>query len=53
MYSKEQQIQFTELSKKYLQSPATAFDIESLKTILRYHEWKYSIENNPVISDTE
>ena len=53
MYSKEQQIQFTDLSKKYLQSPATVFDIEDLKTILRYHEWKYSIENNPVISDTE
>lgn len=53
MYPKEQQIQYTELSKKFLQSPATAFDIESLKNILRYHEWKYSIENNPVISDTE
>lgn len=53
MYSKEQQIQFSNLSKKYLQSPATAFDIENLKTVLRYHEWKYSIENNPVISDTE
>jgi len=44
---------YYKLSKAYLKTPATALDLDTLKDVLRYHEWKYSIQYNPVISDTD
>lgn len=42
-----------ELSKHWLSIDPTAIEIEELRDALRYHEHKYYIENNPVISDYE
>jgi len=41
------------LSKGFLSSPATALDIDMLREVLRYHEWRYSIKHDPVIADYE
>lgn len=45
--------EYYKLSKAYLKTTATALDIDTLKDVLRYHEWKYSIQYDPVISDTD
>lgn len=50
-----------ERSKKLLYSPqadlfesATAAEkAEELRTVIRYHEWRYYVQNDPVISDFE
>jgi DNA ligase (NAD+) len=53
MFSLENQKQFFELTKSFLSIPAKSENIDLLKDILRYHEWRYYIENNPIISDFE
>ncbi len=53
MYTKAQQQQFFELSKNFLKSEATALDYESLKNALIFHEWKYYVESQPLLSDFE
>lgn len=45
--------EYYKLSKAYLKTAASALDIDTLKDVLRYHEWKYSIQYDPVISDTD
>jgi len=55
-YSKEDQKSLYELSKRYLsgevdQNPAR--QVAELRDLIRYHEWKYYIQNDPVISDYE
>ena len=42
-----------ELTKKWLDQPAQTEDLEALKDTLRYHEWKYYVANDPIISDRE
>ncbi|MBK8701275.1 MAG: NAD-dependent DNA ligase LigA [Saprospiraceae bacterium] len=42
-----------ELSKKYLHQPASESDIETLKEVLRFHERKYYVDSQPIISDHE
>ncbi len=53
MYNTEKQKLYFDYSKKYLDNQATALDIDELRDILRYHEWRYSIKNDPVIADYE
>ncbi len=59
MYQKEQQRQLFDLSKKLLQQTAEADQAAAKETtqqlhqVLHFHEWKYYIQNDPVISDFE
>lgn len=56
MYTTEQQKEFFDLSKAYLNgSTAGAPDEQAadLRRLLVYHEWRYYILNDPVLSDTE
>ena len=53
MYSTEEQRTLVDLSKKFLKEEITETQIEDLRKTLVYHEWKYSIQNDPVISDFE
>jgi len=45
-----------ELSKTYLngkQNPDEQVQIQELVKVLHFHEWKYAVQNSPVISDKE
>jgi DNA ligase (NAD+) len=61
MYPAEEQRQLYELSKKLLFTPAAgtveteddAARAYDLQRVLRYHEWRYYVHNDPVISDFE
>lgn len=60
MYAKEAQRALYELSKKLLYSPQADLFSESaeerandLRSVIRYHEWRYYVQNDPVISDFE
>lgn len=64
MYSSSQQRELFDLSKHLLneqQTPTahTLFNapnentIQQLRQVLRYHEWRYYVQNDPVISDYE
>jgi DNA ligase (NAD+) len=53
MYTAEKQQVFTDLSKKFLNTKAEKQDIETLREVLVFHERKYYIDDNPLISDFE
>ncbi|MEM0992277.1 MAG: NAD-dependent DNA ligase LigA [Bacteroidota bacterium] len=53
MYSAAQQAEYYKASKAFLQTPASIAEIETLRDLLRYHEWRYAILNDPVLSDFE
>jgi DNA ligase (NAD+) len=59
MFSASLQRQLYELSKKLLSPQATLFEgdpaqrVEDLQQVLRFHEWKYYVQNDPVVSDFE
>lgn len=53
MYEATKQNAFFKQSKEFLSSPATTEQIEELRNNLRFHEWKYYVENSPVLSDYE
>jgi len=53
MYSKADQKRYFDQSKDFLKDPAGAEDYASLVALLNFHEWKYYVDNNPVISDKE
>ena len=53
MYPSDIQKLYTELSKQFLSTPADKDQIDLLRKILQFHEWKYYIQNDPVISDHE
>lgn len=54
MFSAKEQKQKYELSKSFLNSETISpIDIESLREVLIFHEWKYYVQNDPVISDFE
>ena len=55
-YSKEDQKALYELSKHYLLGKGAsnpAQQVAELQDLIRYHEWRYYIQNDPVISDYE
>ena len=56
MYTPTQQKSFYDLSKQYLKGStgqAEGDQIDELRKLLIYHEWRYYIQNDPVISDFE
>ena len=53
MYTPESQQQYIDLSKKFLSLPADVKDLGLLRDVLIFHERKYYIEDNPLISDFE
>lgn len=53
MYTKDQQLEYYNLSKQLLKTDLTIAHLDLIKDLLRFHEWKYGVENNPVISDFE
>lgn len=60
MYSKEEQRLLYDLSKKLLHTPnATLLSenpaelVDDLRRVIGYHEWRYYVQNDPVVSDFE
>ena len=60
MYSTDEQRRLFDLSKSLLQgrqadlfSEPPAQTAEDLRQVLQYHEWRYYVQNDPVISDFE
>jgi DNA ligase (NAD+) len=53
MYSPEQQKEFYDLSKDLLVKDLTEENVQDLRDVLTFHEWKYHIHNDPVIADYE
>jgi DNA ligase (NAD+) len=60
VYTPNQQRALYELSKQLLYTPnATLFAsddaqrAEDLRSVIRYHEWRYYVQNDPVVSDFE
>lgn len=41
------------LTQQYLQSPPSVLQIDQLRDVIRYHEYRYSILNDPIIADFE
>lgn len=52
-YSAQAQKQLFELSKILIQKKLSAADLDDLIKVLHFHEYKYYIENNSIISDQE
>lgn len=50
-YSKDEQKQLIVLTKEVLKKEVN--DVEELIRVLNFHEYKYYIENNPIITDAE
>jgi len=57
MYTPEQQKKLIESTSSFLKKVAAhqmpVEQMEPLRDLIRFHEWKYYVESNPVISDTE
>lgn len=57
MYASDQQRILFDLSKKLLDGTLVESDparrIDDLQQVLRFHEWKYYVQNDPVVSDFE
>lgn len=54
MYNKDAAQHFFELSKNMLrQKEITPLEIQDLKAAISYHEWRYHVQNDPVLSDFE
>lgn len=52
-YTKDTQQQIVEQTRHFLKAPAQQEDYDALVKILHFHEWKYYVKNDPVISDYE
>ncbi len=53
MYTKADTKRLLSLSKEFIKNVASPLQIEELREVLHFHEWNYSINNNPLISDYE
>jgi DnaJ-class molecular chaperone len=54
MYSPSEQKQKYTLSKQLLgQEQISPLDIDQLRELLKFHEWKYYVKNDPLLSDYE
>ncbi|HMP30970.1 MAG TPA: DNA ligase (NAD(+)) LigA, partial [Saprospiraceae bacterium] len=53
MYNSGDQVKYFDLSKEFIGSDLSSKDIELLRDVIRYHEWRYYVENDPIISDFE
>lgn len=53
MFPKKKQQKLLDRSSKLLSSTVKKEDYDNLIEVLHYHEWRYYIENKPVISDKD
>ncbi|MCO6462906.1 MAG: NAD-dependent DNA ligase LigA [Saprospiraceae bacterium] len=53
MYTPELQQKYAEATRHFIALPATVSDLSLLRDILVYHEYKYYVEDDPMISDHE
>jgi len=53
LYSKELQQRYLKESKAWLTNTPTILDIQSIRDVLKFHEWRYYIKNDPLLSDAE
>lgn len=53
MYTNEEQALFYKRTKVLLANNLTLENYNDLVSIMHYHEWKYYVDNSPVISDFE
>ena len=53
MYQEADQKKLYLQSKAFLNNTATVQQIEDLRDLIKFHEWKYYVQNNPVLSDYE
>ena len=53
MYSSELQKDYYNLSKQLIETEVTPLDIDDIRKVIVFHEWKYYVENEAVISDFE
>lgn len=53
MFSKEAQAKFFDLTKAFLNNDLTNDHYDQLVELLQFHEWKYYVDNNAIISDFE
>lgn len=51
MYNQHEILYLEKLSKKWGTETVTAFDIEDLRKVLRFHDWRYYVQSEPSISD--
>jgi DNA ligase (NAD+) len=52
MYNKTQILDFQKTTKDFLANPAL-IELDSLKSILKFHEYQYYVASEPIISDFE
>jgi len=54
MYPSAEQKHYYKLSKQLLEMQTISpLEVESLREVLKFHEWKYYVQNDPVVSDYE
>ena len=53
MYKAAEEKEFYKDSKHFLSNPPMASSYDRLIEILTYHEWRYAVQNDPVIADYE
>lgn len=54
MYTNEDEKRLYELAKAYLQNEAAAVeDIDALRNVINYSDWKYYVQDEPVLADEE
>lgn len=53
MYSPAEEKNFFHVSKQFISDGVQPEDLEMLRQVLRFHEWKYYVQDDPVISDFE
>lgn len=55
MYDADQQQALIEQTRAFLQGkePLTTANLEAFRDLLRFHEWRYYVQDNPVIADPE
>jgi len=53
MYSGKQEKELFESTKLILESRVNKNDVSRIRSLLIYHEWRYYVKNDPVISDFE
>lgn len=53
-YTRDRQQQYHKMTKDFLKSgQVSPLDVGQLRDVLIFHEWKYYVDNNPLISDYE
>lgn len=53
MYTKEQTKELQEATNTFLRTAAAIEDIEALRNVLRFHEYRYYVLNDPLLADAE